>query len=373
MPPAGWLERFWEVSEGKLASFTEQHFSNMLYACALLNQSPPADWRERYWEVSESKLASFKEQGLSNTLWACGQLGITPPAGWLERFWEVSEGKLASFNAQNFSNTLYACGQLGITPPAGWMREFWRASSPKLGQFKSQELSNSLYACGLLALQPEPDWLLRFWEASEGKLHSFTPQGCANSLQAVAILKLWDCPVIGALWTKLNAAVASPSSPDHVLWACQLYQVHLVAETERPGLLPPPGTEVLEFARDAWLKLANERRDEPSTRLHDSVSACLTTTGVAHDNERWCEQSGHSIDIAIESGAHRIALEVDGPYHYLQNGQQDGSTQLRNRMLRAHGWRVAVVDYRRWNALLSQPERSAYLKGLVAAAESDSS
>jgi len=145
----------------------------------------------------------------------------------------------------------------------------------------------------------------------------------------------------------------------------------MVAETERPGLLPPPSAEMLEFARDAWVKDVKARSQ--TSELHRSVSECLTAAGVKHENERWCEDSGHSIDIAIESGAHRIALEVDGPYHYLQNGQQDGSTQLRNRMLRAHGWRVAVVDYRRWNALLSQPERSAYLKGLVAAAESDSS
>ena len=93
--------------------------------------------------------------------------------------------------------------------------------------------------------------------------------------------------------------------------------MHLGAQSEQPGLLPPPSAEVLDFARDAWRKQAYECRDASSTFLHRSVSECLTAAGVKHENERWCEDSGHSIDIAIESGAHRIALEVDGPSHYI--------------------------------------------------------
>jgi len=218
----------------------------------------------------------------------------------------------------------------------------------------------------LLARQPEPDWLQRFWEATEGKLDSFTPQGCANSLHAVAILQLWDCPVIGALWTKLVAAAASPSSPERMLLARELYQVHLGAQSERPGLLPPPGAEVLEFARDAWVK--DVKAHSQKSELHRSVSECLTAAGIEHENERWCEDSGHSIDIVIESGAHRIALEVDGFFHFLHSGQQTGPTRLRDRLLRAHGWRVAALDGCHWRDHLSEPEKRAHLMGLLAAA-----
>jgi very-short-patch-repair endonuclease len=88
--------------------------------------------------------------------------------------------------------------------------------------------------------------------------------------------------------------------------------------------------------------------------------------GVAHANERWCERAERSIDIAIEGGAMRIAVEVDGPHHFLQDGRADGSTRLRNRMLAAHGWRVAVADYRAWDELTSQQQREAYLRDLLA-------
>ena len=88
--------------------------------------------------------------------------------------------------------------------------------------------------------------------------------------------------------------------------------------------------------------------------------------GVAHTNERWCERAERRIDIAIEGAGAPIALEVDGPSHFLQDGRQDGSTLLRNRMLAAHGWRVVVVDYRVWQQQLkTQAQREEYLRRLL--------
>ena len=88
-----------------------------------------------------------------------------------------------------------------------------------------------------------------------------------------------------------------------------------------------------------------------SSALHEAVSACLTVQGIAHANEHWCERSEQRINIAMETGTYRIALEVDDPHHFLQNGRPDGPTRLRNRCLAARGWRVAVVDYCEWDAL----------------------
>jgi very-short-patch-repair endonuclease len=87
--------------------------------------------------------------------------------------------------------------------------------------------------------------------------------------------------------------------------------------------------------------------------------------GVAHANERWCDRAERSIDIAIEGGATPIALEVDGPSHFLQDGRSNGSTLLRNRMLAAHGWRVVVADHRVWD-IETQEQREQYLRSLLA-------
>ena len=119
---------------------------------------------------------------------------------------------------------------------------------------------------------------------------------------------------------------------------------------------------LLDAARKSWI---DGTMIDRSSRLHDRVSACLTRLGVAHANERWCERAERSIDIAIE-GAAPVAVEVDGPHHFLQDGRQDGRTRLRDRMLAAHGWLVVVVDYRAWDVLQTEAQREEYLRRLVA-------
>jgi hypothetical protein len=170
------------------------------------------------------------------------------------------------------------------------------------------------------------------------------------------------------LWERLCHALplnTSDWSAVDQLHAQQLYQAYQAAAVERPGLLPTPDAEVLAATRQSLIDgLATDVNK--SSRLHADVSACLMRMGVAHANERWCERAERSVDIAIEGAGMRVALEVDGPTHFLQDGRQDGPTRLRNRMLAAHGWRVAVVDYRAWDQLTMQEQREDYLRRLLA-------
>ena len=366
-PPAGWLLCLWDASVAKLGEFKAQELSNTLYACGQLGITPPDGWLRCYWEASAVKVAEFNEQELSNTLYACGQLGVRPPPDWLMRYWKASDSKLGAFLPQASSNTLHAFAQLGITPPAFWLRHFWVASALKLCHFKPQELSNTLLACGLLDVKPPADWLQLFSSACGRALPRKTQQGLSNTALALAMLALWELPLWHGLWEKLclslSRDIAGWSAEDR-LNAMQLFQAYQAAAVERPGLLPSPSPELLAAARKSWVDgLAMDL--EWGSKLHAGVSACLTRMGVAHANERWCDKAERSIDIAIE-GAAPVAVEVDGPYHFLQDGRQNGSTLLRNRMLKAHGWRVAVVDYRAWNEQRTEARREEYLRRLLA-------
>jgi hypothetical protein len=128
--------------------------------------------------------------------------------------------------------------------------------------------------------------------------------------------------------------------------------------------LSAPERELLAAARKSWVDgLGTDI--EQSSQLHADVSACLTRMGVPHANEHWCERAERSIDIAIE-GTTPVALEVDGPSHFLQDGRLNGRTLLRNRMLGAHGWRVVTVNYRAWDAQHTKEKREAYLRRLLA-------
>jgi hypothetical protein len=369
-PPADWLERFWHASAVKLGDFVPQALSNTLYACGLLGLAPPADWLGRFWHASALKLSDFIPQNLSNTLYACGQLSIVPPDYWLHRFWIASAVKLEGFIPQHFSNTIYACGLLASTPPPDWMQRFWQASAATLGDFTPQALSNTLLACGLLDTKPPPNWLQRFSSGCEQALSGMKQQELANTALALAMLQLWDLTLWRGLWERLcrslSRDVAGWSSEDR-LGAMQLYQALRAAAVERPGLLLAPTPELLAAARKSWIDQVRDGGDYLQTgRFHDDVSAYLTRMGVAHANERWCDRAERRIDIVIEGTTPPVALEVDGPSHFLQDGRPDGSTLLRNRMLAAHGWRVVVVDFRAWIAQKTLEQREEYLRRLLA-------
>jgi very-short-patch-repair endonuclease len=241
-----------------------------------------------------------------------------------------------------------------------------------LERFSLQGLANTLYGCCLLGIALPSAWILAFSAAVKARLaqrdeqesQRLDAQGYSNIMYAVTVLSLWDFPDLKALWQR-NLELASSSDVDE-RGLYQLFLVYLVAEAERPGLLAAPSAALLEKARRARHA---QTKGVKSSDLHKNVSACLTVMGIAHANEQWCKHSEHSIDIALNvDSPHRVALEVDGPTHFLQNRQPNGRTRMRDRLLKGHGWRVAVVDGRAWRTLRTQTEREAYLTQVIEAA-----
>ena len=80
-------------------------------------------------------------------------------------------------------------------------------------------------------------------------------------------------------------------------------------------------------------------------------------------------RTGYSLDLALPSS--RIAIEVDGPSHFLlPDGRgvrrPNGPTLLKRRLLAAAGWRVISVPFYGWNGFATAKERQTYLQGAVA-------
>ena len=88
---------------------------------------------------------------------------------------------------------------------------------------------------------------------------------------------------------------------------------------------------------------------------------------VAHvEEEHRCETSGYSIDALVTlNDGQRVAVEVDGPSHFIGRSQQPaGATLLKHRQLRYLGWRLESVPYWEWN-------RSKELHWLVDTSQSE--
>jgi very-short-patch-repair endonuclease len=72
------------------------------------------------------------------------------------------------------------------------------------------------------------------------------------------------------------------------------------------------------------------------------------------------------VDVALPQL--RIALEADGPYHFLRNAElQTGDTRARDRLLRGWGWHVIVVPHVVWDAMFADgaaPSHEQLVAGL---------
>ncbi len=80
----------------------------------------------------------------------------------------------------------------------------------------------------------------------------------------------------------------------------------------------------------------------------------IRSRGVQVKEEHRCKASGYSIDalMTLEDGK-RVAVEVDGPFHFVGRSQQPtGATQLKHRQLRHFGWRLESVHYLEWRTQL---------------------
>ena len=74
---------------------------------------------------------------------------------------------------------------------------------------------------------------------------------------------------------------------------------------------------------------------------------------------------GYSIDMLAFWKGKQVAIEVDGPSHFLSGHKvhsATGATLLKHRQLRALGWQLGVVPYWEWDEVKgSKAERCKYL------------
>eukprot|EP00316_Scyphosphaera_apsteinii_P026035 CAMPEP_0119299768 /NCGR_PEP_ID=MMETSP1333-20130426/1802_1 /TAXON_ID=418940 /ORGANISM="Scyphosphaera apsteinii, Strain RCC1455" /LENGTH=124 /DNA_ID=CAMNT_0007301307 /DNA_START=203 /DNA_END=577 /DNA_ORIENTATION=- len=110
-----------------------------------------------------------------------------------------------------------------------------------------------------------------------------------------------------------------------------------------------------------------------SSRLQDDVThelAKLVDTATLQ-RELIDQMTGYSIDLAFCLKHSCIAVEVDGPTHFMlpdSNGEHvpTGKTLLKRRLLTSAGWRVVSIPYFEWNACNGNVHaQCTYLKRLL--------
>ena len=131
----------------------------------------------------------------------------------------------------------------------------------------------------------------------------------------------------------------------------KLVQVDVHAKASRVELPPaPPGLK-------KGMIQAAKLTTESSSRFEDEYSALLAEAGFKHEREVQFLEGDYAGFLAIDFACkeRRIAVEFDGPSHYLtelkkgakpNHGRDNGRTTAKRRLMKQMGWKVVNIDYK---------------------------
>lgn len=107
-------------------------------------------------------------------------------------------------------------------------------------------------------------------------------------------------------------------------------------------------------------------KETTKSKLHLKVSEALRQASITFQEEYFDKATAHSIDIAFTS--QKIAVEIDGPHHYVNHSHdgsisqiQSGSTILRNKMLKKAQWKLIILPYWQLDKIEDPKELKQYL------------
>jgi hypothetical protein len=342
-----------------LKSFEPQHLSNVVWAYATANIQHPRLFKKVSDAIVELKdLKSFKPQYFSNIVWAYATANIQHPVLFEKVGDTIIELKdLKSFKPQELSNVVWAYATANIQHPDLFKKVGNAIVELKdLKSFKPQNLSNTVWAYATIDAQ-HPGLFKKVGDAIVElmDLKSFNSQNLANIAWAFAVSNadahlLFNDAFIEVLTNRQSDFTNQDLS--------QFYQWHLwqTMENSQSGL----PDSLREKCYQAFLAA-----DTRSSVLQKDVVFELDSMGFS-PIEEYTTTSGYKLDALIEMRGKKIAIEVDGPSHFI-NKQPNGRTAMKRRQVTSIDMiSVMSVPYWEWNQLgKDQVKRQQYLQSLL--------
>ncbi|PNH03574.1 hypothetical protein TSOC_010352 [Tetrabaena socialis] len=407
--------------------FNEQDLANSLWALAELG------WR-RSWdpgfapplqlaaECKAQRFAGFKPQELSNSVWALAKMGYEGDQEWFAAAAAAAgrPGAMAGATAQNWCNLWYGLALVRHRPGDAFLDSSVEAFGELHARAEGRECASLLWSLATLGVPYNPPLVGALLERLAGLLPqagAVCGQELANSLWALAVmgpaaLSRHRRPVEALLrglvrrWDDAgpamirNGSAGKPPAREELAWLTQLWQVQqelmeleggrtklssIIAGAQCAG---PQGCLLgaLTRAAAAWRLAA----DPPTSDLQQLVLSALGRLQqrlareqlqqpgsgppiVSVSGEEQVEGMVGRVDVVVElAGGRRVAVEVDGPWHFLANEPykhvRAGPTQLRDRQLRrafgaANVMSVSYLDLRALRGEAWREER--YLQRLL--------
>ncbi|PNH02426.1 hypothetical protein TSOC_011602 [Tetrabaena socialis] len=399
-------------------AFAPQNLSNILYALALLQPERGPQWSAVVEllaaECRRREFAGFSAQDISMSAWALEKLGYRNDQGWFAAAvaGAVQPGVMSAFNQQDFTNLWCTLALVRHRPATALLEGTIAASEALRTQGQGQTCAGLLWALATLG-GPHDKRLVdvlvkRLWELLPREVDE---QEMSNSMWALAVIgpralfryRRFVKRLLRKLarrWNETEAAAVGHGScarPINTLGLIQLQQVqvelaHADGCSELAGILAAAGggdsqqpgslLSAMRYAAEG-----QEQADSTTSVLQRQVVSALgrlqrqqQAEGVplvaSVAEEQLVEGLVGRVDVVVElAGGRRVAVEVDGPTHFLANDPHtkscNGPTKLRDRCLgRLFGaGNVASVPYWQWDELRRDKVlQEEYLLGLLSLA-----
>jgi len=334
----------WLVAEGN-----PQEVANTAWACATLGCEAPQLFAE-IDRRSEWLIAQGNSQDVAHLAWACAKTGSKARRLFAE-IDRQSKRFVAEGIPQEVANMAWACATAGFKAPQ-LFAEIECRSEWLIADGKTQNASNTAWAFATLGFAA-PSLFAEIERRSEWLVNQGGPQEIANICISVALLGMSKSSeaLLANLWCKAIQLFATDDGfSDSSL--CQLVQTRLFAATD--GVMLPQAPDDMIERMELALKTSNEHVSRSSME----VSQQLHEIGFPHE----CEVSpdsktlGGMLAIDFACMERKIAIEFDGPSHYLKavrsgnlTSTENGATKAKRRFLKQLGWKIVInIDYRHY-------------------------
>ena len=285
--------------------------------------------------VAMKDLGQFKPQELSKFLTA-GKAHLQL----LSKFGDhiVAMKDLGYFKPQELSNITWAYATAGESHPF-LFQKLVHVAILRCNNFNSQGIANLLWTYATVAII-DKHLFTSFAPAVKSILGKCNRQSIANIAWSYAVANvnepvLFDTDFVAALQAKANDFGMEECRQLHQ-W--QLWQVEL-----KSGINLPPALR--EDCRRAFVSQSYQL-----SRLQDDVTSVLSSIGMSPEEEV-LTLSGYRLDALVKVNGEKIGIEVDGPYHFM-NQEPTGSTLLKRRQVSTlDGIHVVSVPYWEWDKL----------------------
>jgi hypothetical protein len=356
-----------------------QELANSIWGVAKLGQQVP-DRKQLQQLVAAfaSKCSAATTQSIANLAWAVSELGLEVQAEQLKQLLAAFAQQLNRADPQHVSNMLLAWARLRHNPvqllaalqQQEHMQRFLAAAN-------EQDLENTAWACGMLGHNCKLLLGGVLQQAQRMLQQDRSGLGCqalSNLCWAVAVLDLRQYVPAVLQLAQASNSVWGTYAPEGLR---QLYQMHLwlldhnLAPAEGvkgAGLLQVLSQQQLDECRRARQGHVALNAAAATSLLQQQVFAALQQLPgwqVPPQQEVATDDHNFSIDIvAVTAAGVRLAVEVDGPSHFVRMGgrwEVDGPTQYRDRALAARGYTVVSIAGWEWRQLKGAYQQHQYL------------